>query len=84
VGRSRGRKIDILPFPFETIAGVKQGHVQGKAHRYDLGTVIRYLLNGFGQEMAAIWEGKFPLDSPFRKEYFLVIRFRLFPINPAS
>jgi hypothetical protein len=32
----------------------------------------------------AISKGKFPLDSPFRKEYFLVIRFHLFPINPAS
>jgi hypothetical protein len=31
-----------------------------------------------------IGEGIFPLDYPFPKEYFLVIRFHLFAINPAS
>jgi hypothetical protein len=38
----------------------------------------------FRLETGAIFEGNLALDSPFPKEYFWTIRFRLFPINPSA
>jgi hypothetical protein len=47
---------------------------------------LRSLLANVNEKKLGVGKSKsnFPLDYPFPKEYFLVIKFYLFPINPAT